>query len=84
MSTGVMGIFGPWLLWLFGVGTVLLVSGLVAMQLAAAADFPVVRGLGRGAINVGWRMMLAAAAIYVLVLVLEGFFQSMISNLPGT
>jgi len=29
-------------------------------------------------------MMLAAAAIYVLVLVLEGFFQSMISNLPGT
>ena len=62
----------------------LLVSGLVATQLAAASDFPAVRGLGHGAINVGWRMMLAAAAIYVLVRVLEGVFQSMISNLPGT
>jgi len=79
-----MSIFGPWLPWLFGVGTVLLVSGLVATQLAAASDFPAVRGLGHGAINVGWRMMLAAAAIYVLVRVLEGVFQSMISNLPGT
>ena len=79
-----MSIFGPWLPWLFGVGTVLLVSGLLATQLAAAADFSVVRGLGRGAINVGCRMMLAAAAIYVLVRVLEGVFQSMTFNLPGT
>ena len=79
-----MGIFGPWLPWLFEVGTVLLVSGLVATQLAAATDFPAVRGLGRGAINVWWRMMLAAAAIYVLVRVLEDVFQSTVSNLPGT
>jgi hypothetical protein len=70
--------------WLFGVGTVLLVRGLFVTQLAAAADFPAVRGLGRGAINVAWRMMLAAAAIYVLVRVLEGVFQSIISNLSGT
>lgn len=60
----------------------LLVSVLLATQLAAAADFPAACRLGRGAINVGWRMMLAA--IYVLVRVLEGVFQSMISNLPGT
>ena len=78
-----MGIFGPWLPWLFGVGTVLLVGGLVATRLSAAAGSRVVRGLGRGAINVGWRMMLAAAAFYVLVRVLEGVFQSMMSNLPG-
>jgi hypothetical protein len=70
--------------WLFGANTVLLVSGPVATQLAAAADFPTVRGLGRGAIDVGWRMTLAAAAIYMLVRVSEGVFQSMISNLPGT
>ena len=79
-----MVIFGPWLPWLFGMGTVLLVGGLVATQLAAATDFPAVRALGRGAANVGWRMMLAAVAIYILVRVLEGIFQSMISNLPGT
>ena len=54
--------FGPWLPWLFDVSTVLLVGGLLATQLAAAADSSLVRGLGRGAINVGWRMMLAAAA----------------------
>ena len=84
MSNELMSIFGPWLPWLFGVGTVLLVSGLLATLLAAAADFTAVCGFGRGAINVGWRMMLAAAAIYVLVGVLEGLFQSMISNLPAT
>ncbi len=79
-----MVIFGPWLSWLFGMGTVLLVGGLVATQLAAATDVPAVRALGHGAANVGWRMMLAAVAIYILVRVLEGIFQSMVSNLPGT
>lgn len=77
-----MSVFGPWLPWLFGVGTVLLVGGLVATRLAA--DLPAVRGLGRGVANVGWRMVLAATEIYLLVRVLEGVFQSMVSNLPGT
>ena len=80
MDLGVTQIFGPWLPWLFGVGTVLLVCGLVVGEFGTGS---VLAGLGRGAANVGWRMMLFAAAIYIMARVLEGVFQSMMSNLPG-
>ena len=75
-----MEVFGPWLPLLFGLGIVLLVGGLVAKEMAANST---VKGLGRGAANAGWRMMLLAATIYLLVLALAAFFENMISNLPG-
>ena len=43
-----------------------------------------VKGLGRGAANVGWRMMLLAAAMYLNLLVLTAVFENMVSNKPGT
>ena len=74
-----MEIFGPRLPSLFGLGTDLLVGGLVAK--AAASDR--LKGIGRGAADVGWRMMLFAATMYLLVLALSAAFESMPSNLPG-
>jgi uncharacterized membrane protein YgdD (TMEM256/DUF423 family) len=55
-----MNLFGPWLVPLFGVGAVLLVGGLVTREMASDRS---VKGLGRGAANVGWRLMLLAAAM---------------------
>jgi hypothetical protein len=52
-----MNLFGPWLVPLFGVGAVLLVGGVVTREMASDRS---VKGLGRGAANVGW-MLLAAA-----------------------
>jgi hypothetical protein len=75
-----MNLFGPWLLPLFGVGTVLLVGGLVTKELASDRT---VKGLGRGAANVGWRLMLLAAAMYLVILALTAVFENMMSNLPG-
>ena len=43
-----------------------------------------VKGLGRGAANVGWRMMLLAAAMDLNLLVLTAVFENMVSNKPGT
>ena len=75
-----MNLFGPWLLPLFGVGTVLLVGGLVTKEMASDRT---VKGLGRGAANVGWRLMLLAAAMYLVILALTAVFENMMSNLPG-
>jgi hypothetical protein len=75
-----MDLFGPWLLPLFGVGTVLLAGGLLTKEIASK---PSVKGLGRGAANVGWRLMLLAVAMYLVVLALTAVFDNMISNLPG-
>jgi hypothetical protein len=77
----VMNLFGPWLVPLFGVGAVLLVGGLLTKELASDRS---VKGLGRGAANVGWRLMLLATAMYLAILALTAVFESMISNLPGT
>jgi hypothetical protein len=76
-----MDLFGPWLPPLFGVGTVLLVGGLLTKEVAQDRS---VRGLGRGAANVGWRLMLLAAAMYFIILALTAVFEKMVSNLPGT
>lgn len=76
-----MDLFGPWLLPLFGVGTFLLVGGLVTKELVSDRF---VKGLGRGAANVGWRLMLLAAAMYLAILALTAVFENMVSNLPGT
>lgn len=73
-------LFGPWLIPLFGVGTVLLAGGLLTNEMASN---PSVKGLGRGAANVGWRLMLLAAAMYFVILALTAIFANMISNLPG-
>ena len=78
---GTMDVFGPWLPWLFVVGTVLLVGGLVAKEFAPGSF---VAGLGRGAANVGWRMMLLAVSVYLVIRALEAAFSSLLSNLPGT
>ena len=43
-----MDLFGPWLPWLFGVGAVLLIGGLLTKELAKGSSF---RRLGRGAIS---------------------------------
>ncbi len=59
---------------------VLLVGGLVAKE---AASDPFLKGIGRGAANIGWRMMLLAAAFYLLLRALAAVFENMISNLPG-
>lgn len=75
-----MEIFGPWLPLLFGLGTVLLVGGLLTKEMAANST---VKGLGRGAANAGWRMMLLAAVMYLLILALSAAFENMLSNLPG-
>lgn len=76
-----MNLFGPWLLPLFGVGTVLLVGGLLAKEMVAE---PSIKAIGRAAANAGWRMMLLAVAMYLMILVLTAVFKDMISNLPGT
>jgi hypothetical protein len=76
-----INLFGPWLVPLFGVGTALLVGGPLTKELASNRS---VKGLGRGAANVGWRLMLLAATMYLALLALAAIFSSMISNLPGT
>ena len=75
-----VGLFGPWLPWLFGVGAALLMCGLLTKELASG---PSVRRLGRGAISAGARLMLLAATIYLLIYVLGAVFDNFISNLPG-
>ena len=42
--------------WLFGVGTILLVGGLLAKEMVADSS---IQKLGRGAANVGWRLVLS-------------------------
>jgi hypothetical protein len=42
-----------------------------------------VKRLGRGAANVGWRLMLLAAAMYFIILAVTAVFENMLSNLPG-
>jgi hypothetical protein len=76
-----MDLFGPWLLPLFGVGTVMLAGGLLTKEMASDRS---IKRLGRGAANAGWRLMLLAAAMYLVVLALAAVFDNMISNLPGT
>ena len=76
-----MQVFGPWIPLLLGVGAVLLAGGLLVKELAPNS---LVRNLGRGAANAGWRMMLLGAAIYFLILALAAAFESLVSNLPGT
>ncbi len=76
-----MEIFGPWLPLLFGLGKVLLVGGLVAKE--AVSDRFLKDIIGRGSANVGGRMMLFAATMYLLVQALSAAFKSMLSNLPG-
>jgi hypothetical protein len=76
----VMNLFGPWLLPVFVIGAVLLVGGLLTKEMAPDRS---VKGLGRGAANVGWRLMLLAAAMYFLILALTAVFDGMVSNLPG-
>ena len=79
---GTMDVFGSWLPWLFGVGTVLLVGGLVAKEFGPGSK--ILTELGRRAVNVGWRMMLLAVFVYLMVRVLEAVFSNLLSNLPGT
>ena len=81
MGAYLMGVFGPWMPLLFAVGAILLVGGLRVKEMAPN-PFP--KGLGRAATNAGWRMMLLAAAIYLLIVVLAAVFENMLSNLPGT
>ncbi len=76
-----MEVFGPWLPWLFSVGAVLLVGGLLTRELASDAS---VQGLGRGAASAGLKMMLLAATLYLLIQGLGAVFNNFISNLPGT
>ena len=80
MEADLMAVFGPWLPLLFGVGTVLLVGGLLTKEMSPNST---AKGLGRSAAAAGWKMMLLAAAIYFLVRVLAAVFENMVSNLPG-
>lgn len=80
MEGDLMAVFGSWLPLLFGGGAVLLAGGLLAKGMAPNS---IVRNLGHGAANVGWRMMLLAAAMYLLIVALAAVFENMISNLPG-
>lgn len=57
-------LFGPWLLPLFGEGTILLAGGSLTKEIASDRS---VKGLGRGAANVGWRLMLLAAAMNFVI-----------------
>ncbi len=76
-----MDVFGPWLPWLFGVGAILLVGGLLAKEMAPTSS---AQKLGRGAANVGWRLILLAIVAYLLIVGLGAVFDSFLSNLPGT
>jgi hypothetical protein len=76
-----MDLFELWLLPLFGVGTILLAGGLLTKEMASDRS---VKRVGRSAANVGWRLMLLAAAMYFVILALAAVFESRISNLPGT
>ena len=80
MEAYLMEIFGPWLPPLFGFGAVLLAGGLAAKEIISD---PFLKGIGRGAANVGWRMMLFAATMYLLIVALAAVFEGMLSNLPG-
>jgi len=77
-----MQVFGPWLPVLFGFGAILLIVGLVAAQYAEITGSRSIRALGRGASNVGWRLMLLAVFVYVMARVLEAIFDNMLSNPP--
>jgi hypothetical protein len=66
--------------WLFGVGAVLFVAGLLARELAV--DLGVVK-LGCGAASAGWRLVLLATTIYLLIWVLASAFDGFMPNLPG-
>ena len=76
-----MKFFGPWLPWLFGVGTVLFVGGLLMTRLASDSS---IQGVGRGISSAGLRLMLFAAAIYLLIKGLGAVFDSFTSNPQGT
>ena len=73
-----MDLFGPWL---YGVGAVLLVGGLLTKELTSDAS---VQGLGRVAASAGLKMMLLAATIYLLIQGLGAVFNYFISNLSET
>jgi len=77
-----MQVFGPWLPILFGVGSVLLLAGLVAVQYAQVVESRPIRTLGGGAVSVGWRLLLAAVSVYVMIRALEAIFATMVSSLP--
>ena len=76
-----MDVFRPWLPWLFGMGAVLLVGGLLAKEMAPSSS---AQKMGRGAANVGWRLILLAVVVYLLIRGLGVVFDSFVSNLPGT
>ncbi len=75
-----MGVFGPWLPWLFGSGAVLLAGGLLVGR---SVPDPTAAKLGRAAASAGWRMMLLAATMYLMILALAAVFENVLSNLPG-
>jgi hypothetical protein len=77
---GSMDVFGPWLPWLFGVGTILLVGGLLAKEMAPNSS---AQKMGRGAANVGWRLILLAVVVYLLILGLGAVFDSFTAESAG-
>ncbi len=79
MDSGAMDFFGPWLGWLFGIGAVLSVAGFAAMQFAGSRH---ARGVGRGALKVGLRMVLVGMFGYLVILAIENYFSTMLDNLP--
>jgi hypothetical protein len=74
-------VFGPWLPLLFGVGAILHVDGLLTKEMAADSS---IQKLGRGAANVGWRLILLAVVAYLLIRALGAIFDSFVRSLPGT
>lgn len=84
MDASLMELFGPWLRWLFGIGLILLVGGIAAIQTAPVFEAPAARKIGRLASGLGMRMVLAAVACYFLIWALTNIFENMMFNLPGT
>lgn len=69
-----------WLDPLPGVGIILLMEGLLTKEMTSVHS---VKGLGRGAASVRWRLGALAAVMYLVLLALAIAFDDMISNLPS-
>ncbi len=68
MEATLSEVFGPLLAWVFGIGIVLLVLGVVGILIDRAADFPPAGRAGRYVARVGLGFILFTILFYFVVI----------------